>query len=216
MYEVSYEEWLKEQMVDGSSERQRRLREHGHAEKLFLEQVWWPVFGQLEDLNGEYEVNDFKDGIRFLDFAYLRHPHKIAIEIDGYGPHNRDIDRRGFADRLMRQNYLILDDWLLLRFSFDDVKERPRQCQQMIQQLLGKLYSQEVQKDITLQQREVIRIVSYQSKPVSPVEISTMLGISTQFARKLMQDLVSKQYLMSASKGERIRYYRIGKRKLAR
>lgn len=181
-----------------------------------MEQVWWPAMGQMEHLYGEYEVNDFKDGVRFLDFAYLRHPHKIAIEIDGYGPHCRDIDRRAFADRLVRQNHLILDDWILLRFSFDDVKEHPRQCQQMIQQMLGKLYSQEAVRELTLHQREIIRIVSHQLKPVPPVEISNILGISTQFARKLMQDLVVKQYLASASQGERVRYYRIGKRKLER
>ncbi|WP_201008303.1 DNA-binding response regulator [Paenibacillus glycanilyticus] len=213
MFEAYYKEWLAEQLKAGSSERQRKLKEHGHAEKLFLEQVWWPAIGRTEYLHGEYEVSDFKDGVRFLDFAYLRHPHKIAIEIDGYGPHCRDIDRRGFADRLQRQNHLVLDGWTVLRFSFDDVKERPRQCQQLLQQLLGKLYSQEAGQEITLHQREIIRIVSYQLDPVSPVEVSKALGISTQFARKLMLDLVDKQYLMSASHGERVRYYRLGRRK---
>ncbi|MCM3630685.1 DNA-binding response regulator [Paenibacillus glycanilyticus] len=178
--------------------------------------MWCPAFGQMEHLYGEYEVNDYKDGVRYLNFAYLRHPHKIAIEIDGYGPHCRDIDRRGFADRLLRQNHLILDHWLLLRFSLDDVKEHPRQCQQMIQQMLGMLYSHSAVKEINLHQREIIRIVSHHVKPVSPSEISALLGISTQFARKLMQELVTKKFLMSASQGERVRYYRIGKRKLER
>ncbi|NIK70690.1 hypothetical protein [Paenibacillus sp. BK720] len=105
------------------------------------------------------------------------------------------------------------DGWTVLRFSFDDVKERPRQCQQQLQQLLGKLYGQGADREITLHQREIIRIVSYRLDPVSPVEISKALGISPQFARKLMLDLVDKPYLMSASQGERVRYYRLGKRK---
>ncbi|WP_336785275.1 DNA-binding response regulator [Paenibacillus sp. MMO-177] len=162
MFDSYYEEWLAVQLKAGSSDRQRRLREHGYAERIFMEQVWVPAIGQSEYLHGEYEVSDFKDGVRLLDFAYVRHPYRIAIEIDGYGPHCRDIDRRGFADRLLRQNHLMLDGWVVLRFSFDDVKERPRQCQQMLQQMLGKLYSQEAGKDMTLHQREIIRIVSYQ------------------------------------------------------
>ncbi|WP_326075629.1 hypothetical protein [Paenibacillus alba] len=83
-----------------SGERYRRLKEgHGHAEKTFLLHVWWPAFGNFKDLHPEYEVKDFRDGLRFLDFAYLRPPLKLAIEIDGYAAHSSQMSRTQFSDQ---------------------------------------------------------------------------------------------------------------------
>ena len=73
-----------------TGERLRRLEEgHGQAEMMFLKQVWWPVFHHFDNLHPEYEVNDFKDGNRYLDFAYIRPAIRICFEIDGYGTHQR-------------------------------------------------------------------------------------------------------------------------------
>jgi hypothetical protein len=33
----------------------------------------------------------------------------------------------------------MLDGWTVLRFAFDDIADKPRQCQQMLLQLHGKL-----------------------------------------------------------------------------
>jgi hypothetical protein len=57
----------------------------GHAEKTFVEKVERLAFGHFRQLHPEYEVSDFKDGFRYLDFAYLRSGLKLAIDIDGYG-----------------------------------------------------------------------------------------------------------------------------------
>ncbi|WP_245773165.1 endonuclease domain-containing protein [Paenibacillus catalpae] len=152
MLEAQYDQWLTSQFASSGGERKRRLEEERHAEDIFLKKVWWPAIGHLEHLHAEFEVNDYKDGPRFLDYAYLRKPYKICIEIDGYGPHHRDTDRRQFADNLMRQNHFILDGWTVIRFSYDDVKNKPRQCQQFIQQLFGKLFSLAPETNLTLQQ----------------------------------------------------------------
>lgn len=61
--------------------------------------------GNLEYLTPEFEMDDFQDGKRFIDFAYLRPPYRIGIEIDGYG-------LTGFSG-----------GWKIIRFSYDDVKE---------------------------------------------------------------------------------------------
>lgn len=64
------------QLQTRSGESQRRLQDgHGHAEKLFLEQVWWPAVGRFDFLHAEYPISDFKDGDRYLDFAYIRGTH---------------------------------------------------------------------------------------------------------------------------------------------
>ena len=101
---LAYDAWLAEHHKNSKGERRRRLEQRiGHAEKLYIIKVWWPLFGHLHNLHPEFEVKDFKDGWRFLDFAYLLAGCKICIEIDGFGPHWRDINRNRFSDQLMRQ-----------------------------------------------------------------------------------------------------------------
>jgi hypothetical protein len=117
-------------LLERQGENKRRLEQGiGHAEKLFLEAVWYPAFHEMDGLYPEYEIADFRDGVRFLDFAYLKAGLRLAIEIDGYRAHSADLSRWQFSDSLMRQNHLILDGWKLLRFSYDDIKEKPRMCQ---------------------------------------------------------------------------------------
>ncbi|MCM3628100.1 DNA-binding response regulator [Paenibacillus glycanilyticus] len=208
MFEAHYEPWLQSQLASSGGERKRRLTEVRHAENLFLEKVWCPAVGHLEHLHAEYEVNDYKDGQRFLDYAYLRDPYKICFEIDGYGPHHRDADRRQFADNLMRQNHLILDDWIVIRFSYDDVKSKPRQCQQFIQQLFGKLYSLTTDTNLSLQHKEILRYITIKQSHISPQEVKELLKVGNKAARSRLHELVEKKFLISASSGSsRVRYY---------
>ncbi|MFC5470591.1 hypothetical protein ACFPPD_18010 [Cohnella suwonensis] len=73
-----------------------------------------------------------------MDFAWMLPEAAIAIEIDGYGPHWCNADRWKFSDHLFRQNHLILDDWKVIRMSYDDIVEHPRKCQQLLLHTLGK------------------------------------------------------------------------------
>lgn len=69
-FEEAYNEFISEHASRRKGERLRRLTEgHAHGEKMFLERVWWPAFGHFQQLHPEYEVYDFRDGSRFLDFA---------------------------------------------------------------------------------------------------------------------------------------------------
>jgi len=98
-FEAAYESWMNAQRKMSKGERKRRLTDiSNHAEKMFLVQVWWPSFGHFANLNAEFAVKDFKDGWRYLDFAYVTEGYKICIEIDSYGTHWRDLDRYQFAD----------------------------------------------------------------------------------------------------------------------
>jgi len=51
----AYQAFLEYHLARRSGERLRRLREgHGHAEKAFLELVWWPAFRTFRGLHPEY------------------------------------------------------------------------------------------------------------------------------------------------------------------
>jgi hypothetical protein len=187
---------------------------HGFAERLFLEQVWWPAFGNFQYLHPEYEINDFRDGSRFLDFALLRSSVCLAIEIDGYGPHLQKISRSQFSDQWIRQNHLIIDGWRVLRFSFDDVKERPRMCQQLVQQFMGKWFGLSAlnNKRLSFEEKEIIRLAVRLTSFLTPQDVCEGLNIEQQKARKLLRGLMEKGLLLPGAMGrKRITCYTLPK-----
>jgi hypothetical protein len=58
-FEEAYELFIQQHLKTRKGEARRRLQEgHGHADKLFIEKVWWPVFGHFDGLQPEFEVQD--------------------------------------------------------------------------------------------------------------------------------------------------------------
>ncbi|WP_426451376.1 DNA-binding response regulator [Paenibacillus sp. S-38] len=197
-FKLTYEQWLESHSARRKGERLRRLEEgHGHAERTFAEQVWWPAFGQFHDLHPEYEVSDFRDGRRYLDFALIRGRHRLAMEIDGYGPHLQRISRTQFADQCMRQNHLILDGWKILRFSYDDVAEKPRMCQSLLSQYMGRWFGGTGMHaaKLTSEEKDILRFALQQNEPLQVKEICSLLGVEQQKARKLLKQLLALGYL---------------------
>jgi len=214
-FETHYSAWMKKQIDASEGERRRRLREHGYLERKLLQNVWWPAVGSFEYLHAEYEIADFKDGARFLDFAYILMPHKICLEADGFGPHARHTDRYKFSDDLMRQNHLVIDDWRVLRFSSDDIEHHPRKCQQIVLQLLGRLFGGgDPYVGLPVMKREILRYAACSADPVRPAEIVKLLGVGDKYARKLLRELTVDGYLEPVNGSRRIRSYRLNRSKI--
>jgi hypothetical protein len=97
-FEEVYEEWLHHNIVGESNHRRRELLEKGlgHGTVEFLRIVWYPVIKNFNHLYPEWEVRDFHAGYRYLDLAYMPGGVKGGIEIQGYGPHARDLDVKRF------------------------------------------------------------------------------------------------------------------------
>jgi very-short-patch-repair endonuclease len=216
-FEEEYETFMAAHLQSRTGERLRRLQEgHKHAEILFLKQVWWPIFNHFRYLHPEYEVNDFKDGKRYLDFAYIRPSIRICFEIDGYGPHLQNISRWQFSDSLERQNQLVIDGWTVIRFSYDQVKEKPRRCQQIIQQVMGQWLGDELDKaTLSLVEKEVLRLAIRSGEAITPIEVEKYLKLSRKTVRKVLSQLVDKKMLIPASGTVRVRSYRLGGRLIA-
>ena len=202
----AYDAWLAEHCKQSKGERRRRLEQRiGHAEKLFIIKVWRPLFGHLHNLHPEFEIKDFKDGWRFLDFAYLLAGCKICIEIDGFGPHWRDINRNQFSDQLMRQNHLILDGWLVLRFSYDDIAEKPRACQSIIGQLIGRWATGIGNELPSLEPLEMLlyQIALSKAEPLTPAHAAQQSGLHRSTAARYLRALTEKQVLVTSKRGTR-------------
>ncbi|MBI5100175.1 MAG: DEAD/DEAH box helicase [Nitrospirae bacterium] len=74
---------------------------------------------------------------RKIDFAIITNNTKIAIELDGYTYHAREkVGRDKFDDDLQRQNELILDNWKVIRFSWDQVQKNPETCKDYLRRLI--------------------------------------------------------------------------------
>lgn len=159
-------------------ESRRRLEQGlGHEEKHFLETVWYPAFMGLSGLYPEYEISASVTAPVFLDFAYLKAGLQLAIEIDGFRTHPAEMTRWQFSDSLMRQNHLILDGWKILRFSYDDIKEKPRICQQLLQQFMGKslIGKKNESSAENFLQLEVLKYSSRLEHPIRPAGVIALL-----------------------------------------
>jgi hypothetical protein len=211
-FEEEYQAFLNKHLEARTGERLRRLQEgHDQAEMMFLKQVWWPSFYHFSYLHPEYEVNDFKDGKRYLDFAYIRPAIRICFEVDGYGPHLKNISRWQFSDSLERQNQLVIDGWTVIRFSYDQVKENPRRCQQIVQQVIGRWLGDELaQTSLSFVEKEVLRLAIRKGEAISPIEVEQYLKLSFKTVKKLLSQLVDKKMLIPASGIKRVRSYRLG------
>lgn len=210
-FEREHEKFIENQKKNRSGESLRRLVEgHSYLERLFLQQVWWPVVGHFEYLHAEYEVNDLQQGSRFLDFAYLRPPYRICFELDGYGPHLKDLNRWQFADQLQRQNHLIFDEWKLFRFSLDDIKEKPQRCQLFVQQLLGKYYSSTSGTPyLSRRERQLAQLFVHLGQTITPGSAADSLQLNKDHTRRLLSSLQAKGIIISSSGKQRIRSYEL-------
>lgn len=205
-FEEAYSAWLAKQAKGRQGEGKRKLANGvEHAQKMFLSMVWWPLFGHFHALTPEFETRDFKDGFRYLDFVWILGSIRIAIEIDGFGPHWRNIDRYQFSDHLNRQNHLMLDDWIVLRFSYDMIKDHPRSCQQLILQAMGKwgpnksASASDVAHPID---RVILTYAKRSSIPFSPTKAAEDLGWHRITVNRRILALVREGLLVPASNGK--------------
>ena len=211
-FEPKYEEWIQKQISKEKNHRRRELLEKGlgHGTVQFLRSIWFPTVGNFNHLYPEWEVRDFNNGYRYLDLAYRPgHNVKACIEIQGYGPHARDLDVRRFKDLCWRHSLLALDDWTLLPIAYLSIKDEPQRCQQLVLALIGKFSSTEVSTELSWLEAEVIRYLRRIIRPTTPLELAHHLHISDRHTRKILHRLVEQQILVVVSGKERARTYKL-------
>jgi len=199
-----HKDWLGMHLSLRKGEARRKLKDgHGHAEIEFLRYVWWPAFGHFEHLHPEYEVKDYFDGKRYLDFAYIRSGVHFAIEVDPYGTHYDKINRRQYANQWVRHMHLLNDSWLVTHISLDDVKDRPRLWQQLFQQMIGRLFGDDdtARFELSGHERDVLRTAFRLDRPIKLTEVRTVLQCGYETARKQIRSLEDKKWLVPVGKG---------------
>ncbi|HEX7055680.1 MAG TPA: hypothetical protein VF260_00585 [Bacilli bacterium] len=199
LFEDAYNDWLRSHLHKRSGERKGRLeRGHQHAEKLFLQNVWWPLFGHFHHLHPEYEILDWRGRPYFLDFAWLPGHVKIAFEIKGFGPHVRDMDRKHYCYELNRETFLQSLGFRVVAIPYDDVAERPDLLVSLLRALLGQFAAVSKNFDrFTRIERDVLLLAMGMNKPVRPIEIAAALHINRRTAVSALQSLCRKGRLQA-------------------
>lgn len=210
-FEQAFEAFMAAQIAVETNRRRRERLERGlgHAEIEFLRIVWYPIVGNFNDLYPEWEVRDFANSYRYLDFAYLPGDARGAIEIQGYSSHARDLELWRFKDLCLRHSHLALDGWLVLPIAYPAIVEAPKQCQQLILSLIGKFITTDVPLVLPWLESEVIRFARRTLRPFTAPELAEHLNVSKRHARTLLHALCEKQLLIVSSGKERARSYQL-------
>ncbi|MFC5652352.1 hypothetical protein ACFPYJ_25210 [Paenibacillus solisilvae] len=210
-FEVKHAAFIEEHMVRRTGERKGRLqRGHQYAEKLLLQHVWWPLFGNFDHLHPEYEIYDWNRKSQFLDFAFIAPFGRYGIECDGFQSHVKDMDREKFSYSLNRDTFLTGLGWKMIHFSFDDVQNRPEVCRMLLQMVIGPyLLRQEHTLPAVKMEKELIHLAFRLGRPVRPKDLQDEWGIDFRTARKHLVSLTAKGWLRPISKGRRVRYYEL-------
>ncbi|MGZ7445266.1 transcriptional regulator [Paenibacillus sp. TH7-28] len=210
-FEQVFEEWMRLNIAEETNHRRIEILEHGlgHGTMEFLRLVWFPAVGNFDHLYPEWEVRDFTNGYRYLDLAYMPDMAKGGIEIQGYGPHARDLDVRRFKDLCWRHSLLALDGWTFLPIAYLSITDEPKQCQQLVLSFIGKFVAVDAQSDLNWLEAESVRFARRMLRPFTPNELSEHLRISVRQTRRILLELVDKQILIVAGGNVRYRTYQL-------
>lgn len=208
-FEQQYEEWLQKNLESESNPRRRELLQKGlgHGTVEFLRLVWYPAIGNFNHIYPEWEVRDFNNGYRYLDLAYMPGNAKGGIEIQGFGPHARDLDVRRFKDLCRRHCLLSLDGWTFLPIAYPSITDEPKQCQQLVLAFIGKFIASDVPSTLSWVEAETVRLARRLLRPLTILELADHLKISDRHARRILHKLVDQKILDIASGQQRVRAY---------
>ncbi len=209
-FQHAYDHWLQKNILEETNHRRREILKKGlgHGTVEFLRFIWYPTIGNFDHLYPEWEVRDFNNRYRYLDLAYMPEGAKGGIEIQGYGPHARDLDVRRFKDLCWRHSLLALDGWTFLPIAYLSIKDETKQCQQLILAFIGKfLTSDTPSSSLNWTETEVVRFAKRKLRPITPLDVANHLNVTDRHARRILHRLVDSQILKKESGNERVRTY---------
>lgn len=210
-FDQQYELWIHTNILNEKNPRRLEILNKGlgHGTVEFLRSVWFPAIGHFNDLHPEWEVRDFSNGYRYLDLAYMPGDARGGIEIQGYGPHARDLDVRRFKDLCRRHCLLALDGWTCLPIAYPSIVEEPKQCQQLILSFVGRFVATDVPASLSWLEAEAVRFARRLLRPITPLELAAHLRVSDRHTRRILHKLVELRILDIASGEQRARTYKL-------
>ncbi|WP_123039310.1 DUF559 domain-containing protein [Cohnella candidum] len=212
-FEQAHEAFITHHLQRRTGERRGRLeRGHREAEKLFCGNVWWSLRGNFDNLHREFEVLDWRGMSYFCDFAWLTEWVKLIIEIKGFGPHVRDMDRQKYCNELNRETFLAAMGYQVISFAYDDVAHRPELCIALLRMIISRYHTESSPVTLqTLSERESIRLAYTLARPLRPIDIENHLKVNHRTAVRTLQSLCSKGWFapVTGAEGKHIVRYEL-------
>lgn len=126
-YAMEHEKWLKGHLMKRNENRLEALkRGHGYGNQLFLEKIWWSLFGHFKGLHPEYEVLDWRGFPFYADFMWMIGSVRIVFEIQDFGSHVQNMERKGHRRELNRGLFMQSLQYMIVYISLDELKENPQ------------------------------------------------------------------------------------------
>lgn len=207
-YEQAHEAFIEKHLASRNGERRGRLeRGHRHAEEMFLQNVWWPLRGDFNDLHPEYEVLDWRGRSYFADYAFLPGPIKLLFEIKGYAAHVRDMDRLKYCNELNRETFLYGMGYQVISFAYDDVEQRPELCITLLRVVLSRyLIVDAPHGKLLFAEKEIMRLVVRQAGTVRPKDVAEYFALDPKTVRLMLMKLCEKGWLTPVTRGIGVKY----------
>ncbi|WP_028608759.1 hypothetical protein [Paenibacillus harenae] len=203
-YKEVHAKWLEAHMRRRTGERRSRLeRGHGHGERMFLEQVWWSIFGHMDNLHPEYEVSDWRGRPYFVDFVWVLGRYKFAIEVKGYGPHVQNMDRIRYRQELNRETYLQIAGYRVVAVPYDEIEEKPELVISLLKSLFAPYMASSLEEGKYKRlELDVLRAAKRRNKHIRPIDLVDELKINLRTARRCLQSLCDKEKLLPIRSGK--------------
>jgi very-short-patch-repair endonuclease len=217
-FEQEHARFIQYHLERRSGERRGRLeRGHQAAEKLFCQNIWWVLRAEFQDLHPEYEVTDWRGISYYCDFVWITRAVKLIIEIKGYGPHVRDMDRQRYCNELNRETFLSAMGYQVISFAYDDVAHRPELCITLLRMVFSRYQAPTSPTDLaSVAEREIIRLACLLARALRPIDVVNHLQINYRTAVQALKSLCTKGYFTAATgvSGKHIVRYELQQRAL--
>lgn len=211
---MEHEKWMSDHLRRRRGERLDALkRGHGYGNRLFVEQIWWPLAGHFHGLHPEYEVKDWRGRSYFVDLMWVIGGIRIIFEVMDFGSHGTD--RTKYRRDLNRGLFLQAQDCSVYYISLDELKENPSFILSALRNILSPYLAAEfgvkrrVLKPYSKIERDLMRAAIRHNRVIRPAEAARELELHTMTVIKYCRLLVEKGKFRAVPRGVsgRVIYY---------
>lgn len=210
-YVIEHENWMKGHLKKRSGQRLDALkRGHGFGNQLFLEKVWWKLYGSFDGLHPEYEILDWRGYPFYADFMWSNSTVKFVIEIQDFGSHVQNIDREGYRKELKRGLFMKSLQYELVYIPLDDVRDNSKLLLSLLQIILSPFVlasSNQVAKYSKLE-KDLMQLAIKHDRILRPIDAANRLERDERTIVKYMQQLIQKKKFRAIPSGNIGRIYK--------
>ena len=148
----------------------------------------------------------------FADYMYAPYLWRIVIEIKGFGPHVRNMDRQKYCNELNRETFLHGMGYNVISFAYDDVANRPDQCIYLLRSVLSRYEPSNTKRErVFFADLEILRYAVFLARAIRPIDIAKHFSMDHRTAVSHLKRLSQKGWLkpLLRGKGKRILYYEV-------